>query len=152
MDRVVVALGGNALLQKGEGDTAEAMRRSARRAAEIVADIAEQGWEVVVTHGNGPQVGRILLQQEEAHRVVAPMPLDVCGAESQGQIGYMLQTCIGDVFYERGMDRPVVTVLTLTRVPADDPAFQEPTKPIGPYYGKEKAKRLVRERGYAVAQ
>jgi len=149
--RVVIALGGNALLQKGDEESAESMRRSARVAAEVVADVAQGGWEVVVTHGNGPQVGRILLQQEEAHRVVAPMPLDVCGAESQGQIGYLLQVSIGDVFYERGMDRPVVTVLTLTRVPRDDPAFREPTKPIGPYYGKEKAKRLVRERGYQVA-
>src|SRR5947208_12363149 len=127
------------------------MSRSARYAAEVVAEVEERGWEVVVTHGNGPQVGRILLQNEEAARFVAPMPLDVCGAESQGQIGYLLQVAVGDVFYERGMDRPVATVLTLTRVPAEDPAFQEPTKPIGPYYGKDKAKRLVRERGYRVA-
>lgn len=151
MQRVVVALGGNALLQRGDEDSAESMRSSARFAAEIVADIAELGWEVVVTHGNGPQVGRILIQNEEASRLVAPMPLDVCGAESQGQIGYLLQASIGDVFYERGMDRPVVTVLTLTRVPKDDPAFDEPTKPIGPYYGKDKAKRLVRERGYRLS-
>ena len=138
-------------MQKGDEDSAQSMRRSARVAAEMLADVAERGWEVVVTHGNGPQVGRILLQNEEAARLVAPMPLDVCGAESQGQIGYLLQVAVGDVFYERGMDRPVATVLTLTRVPPDDPAFQEPTKPIGPYYGKEKAKRLVRERGYRVA-
>src|SRR3989441_3361265 len=151
MNRVVIALGGNALLQKGDEESAQSMRRSARVAAEMLADVAERGWEVVVTHGNGPQVGRILLQQEEAHRVVAPMPLDVCGAESQGQIGYLLQVSVGDVFYERGMDRPVATVLTLTRVPPHDPAFQAPTKPIGPYYGKDKAKRLVRERGYHVA-
>ena len=151
MDRVVIALGGNALLQKGDEESADSMRRSARVAAEVVADVAEQGWEVVVTHGNGPQVGRILLQNEEAARLVAPMPLDVCGAESQGQIGYLLQVAVGDVFYERGMDRPVATVLTLTRVPPHDPAFQDPTKPIGPYYGKDKAKRLVRERGYHVA-
>lgn len=151
MQRVVVALGGNALLQKGDEDSAESMRRSARFAAEVVADIARRGWEVVVTHGNGPQVGRILIQQEEAHRVVAPMPLDVCGAESQGQIGYLLQASIGDVFYERNMDRPVATVLTLTRVPGDDPAFENPTKPIGPYYGREKARRLIRERGYRMA-
>lgn len=151
MDRVVVALGGNALLQRGEVDSADSMRRSARSAAEIVADIADQGWEVVVTHGNGPQVGRILIQNEEAARLVSPMPLDICGAQSQGQIGYLLQVSIGDVFYERGMDRPVATVLTLTRVPPDDPAFGEPTKPIGPYYGKEKAKRLGRERGYRMA-
>jgi carbamate kinase len=151
MDRVVVALGGNALLQRGDEDSADSMRRSARFAAEVVADIAEQGWEVVVTHGNGPQVGRILIQNEEAARLVSPMPLDVCGAQSQGQIGYLLQVAVGDVFYERGMDRPVVTVLTLTRVPRDDPAFEEPTKPIGPYYGKDKGRRLARERGYRLA-
>src|SRR5438034_1089541 len=127
------------------------MRRSARFASEVVAGIAEDGWEVVVTHGNGPQVGRILLQQEAASDLVAPMPLDVCGAESQGQIGYLLQANIGDVFYERGMDRPVVTVLTLTRVPADDPAFREPTKPVGPYYPEADARRLIRERGWSMA-
>ena len=151
MDRVVVALGGNALLHKGEDDTAEAMRRSARLAAEVVADIAGLGWEIVVTHGNGPQVGRILLQNEAARQLVAPMPLDVCGAESQGQIGYLLQTCIGDVFYERAMDRPVATVLTLTRVAKDDPAFREPTKPIGPYYGEDEARQLAEESGYSMA-
>src|SRR5439155_25270878 len=137
MQRVVVALGGNALLRRGEDDTAENMRRSARFAAERIADIAHSGWEVGVTHGNGPQVGRILLQQEAARGFVAPMPLDICGAESQGQIGYLLQTTVGDVFYERGMERPVVTILTLTRVNRDDPAFAHPTKPIGPYYGED---------------
>src|SRR2546427_1943226 len=151
MKRVVVALGGNAVLRRDEEESAEAMRTSARQAAEVIADIAQQDWEVVVTHGNGPQVGRILLQNEAARQFVAPMPLDVCGAESQGQIGYLLQANIGDVFYERGMDRPVATVLTLTRVPKDDPAFHEPTKPIGPYYGRDEAKRLARDRGYHVA-
>src|SRR5919198_2358330 len=106
MERVVVALGGNALLKRGEDDTAENLRRSARFAAERVADIAEAGWEVVVTHGNGPQVGRILLRQDAAKDQVGPMPLDVCGAESQGQIGYFLQVAFGDVFFERGMERP----------------------------------------------
>jgi len=149
--RVVIALGGNALLQKGDEDTIESMRRSARLAAEVVADIAQSGWEVVVTHGNGPQVGRILLQNERARGLVHPMPLDVCGAESQGQIGYLLQASIGDVFYERDMERPVVTILTLTRVPKDDPAFENPTKPIGPYYKRDEARRLARERGYSVA-
>jgi carbamate kinase len=148
MRRAVVALGGNALLHKGDPDTSEAMEKAARVAAEVIADIAAHGWEVVVTHGNGPQVGRILLQQEAAAGYVTPMPLDVCGAQSQGQIGYMLQTNIGDVFYERGTDRPVVTMLTLTRVPKDDPAFQDPTKPVGPYYREDEAKRLMAERGY----
>ncbi len=124
MERIVVALGGNALLQRGEEDDIEHMRRSARFAAQQIAEIAARGWQVVVTHGNGPQVGRILLQNEAARDFVHPMPLDVCGAESQGQIGYLLQVTIGDVFYERNMEKPVVTVLTLTRVPPDDPAFQ----------------------------
>src|SRR5215210_8308610 len=124
MERVVVALGGNALLRRGADDTFEEMYAAARAAAERIADIAAEGWQVVVTHGNGPQVGRILLQQEAAAASVHPMPLDVCGAQSQGQIGYLLQVTIGDVFFERGQERPVTTMLTLTRVPVDDPAFE----------------------------
>ncbi len=150
MERVVVALGGNALLRRGQEDTYENMFASARAAAERVVDIAQAGWEIVVTHGNGPQVGRILLQQEAARGWAAPMPLDVCGAESQGQIGYLLQVTIGDVFFERGMERPVATVLTLTRVRPDDPAFREPTKPIGPFYEEEEARRLTEERGWVM--
>lgn len=150
MERVVVALGGNALLRRGEEDSYENMFASSRGAAEKIADIAAAGWEVVVTHGNGPQVGRILLQQEAARGWVNPMPLDVCGAESQGQIGYLLQVTIGDVFFERGMQRPVATVLTLTRVRGDDPAFQDPTKPIGPFYEEEEAHKLAEERGYVM--
>jgi carbamate kinase len=150
MERVVVALGGNALLRRGQEDTYENAYRSARGAAEKIADIATAGWEVVLTHGNGPQVGRILLQQEAARGWVHPMPLDVCGAESQGQIGYLLQVTIGDVFYERGMERPVATVLTLTRVRLDDPAFKDPTKPIGPFYEEDEANKLSQERGYAM--
>ncbi|MGH2690889.1 MAG: carbamate kinase [Actinomycetota bacterium] len=151
MPRVVVALGGNALLRRGDEDSAEVRRKNARSAAERVAQVAEQGWEIVVTHGNGPQVGRILLQNEAASEWVHPMPLDVCGAESQGQIGYLLQVTIGDVFYERGMERPVVTTLTFARVRPDDPAFQDPTKPIGPHYEEAQAKRLAAERGWVVA-
>ena len=150
MERVVVALGGNALLRRGQEDTFENLYRSARSAAEQVADIASSGWEVVVTHGNGPQVGRILLQQEAARRWVHPMPLDVCGAESQGLIGYLLQVTIGDVFFEREMERPVATVLTLTRVRPDDPAFAEPTKPIGPFYEQEEANELAATHGWVM--
>lgn len=150
MERVVIALGGNALLRRGSDDTFEEMYRASRLAAERIADIAATGWEVVVTHGNGPQVGRILLQQEAAKDVVHPMPLDVCGAESQGQIGYLLQVTIGDVFFERGMERPVVTILTLTRVRPQDPAFRNPTKFVGPYYEEEQAKELGVARGYVM--
>jgi carbamate kinase len=150
MERVVVALGGNALLRRGQDDTFENLYGSSRSAAEGIADIAAAGWEVVVTHGNGPQVGRILLQQEAAKRWVHPMPLDVCGAESQGLIGYLLQVTIGDVFFERGMERPVATVLTLTRVRPDDPAFANPTKPIGPFYAEAEARQLETEQGWVL--
>jgi carbamate kinase len=150
VERVVVALGGNALLRRGEDDTFENMYASARRAAERVVDVSDAGWEIVVTHGNGPQVGRILLQQEAARGWVHPLPLDVCGAESQGQIGYLLQVTIGDVFFERGTERPVATVLTLTRVRPDDPALTEPTKPVGPFYEKDEANKLAEERGYVM--
>jgi carbamate kinase len=150
VERVVIALGGNALLRRGAEDTFEEMYRASRAAAERIADIAAAGWEVVVTHGNGPQVGRILLQQEAAKDVVHPMPLDVCGALSQGQIGYLLQVTIGDVCFERGMERPVCTVLTLTRVRPNDPAFRDPAKFVGPFYEEEEARRLVAERGYTM--
>jgi carbamate kinase len=149
-ERVVIALGGNALLRRGAQDTYEEMYGAARLAAERIADIAAVGWEVVVTHGNGPQVGRILLQQEAAKEVVHPMPLDVCGAESQGLIGYLLQVTIGDVFFERGMERPVATVLTLTRVRRDDPAFARPTKYVGPFYTEAEAEALRAARGYTM--
>jgi carbamate kinase len=148
--RIVVALGGNALLRRGAPDTYEEMYVAAREAAERIADIAADGWEVVVTHGNGPQVGRILIQQEAAAKQVHPMPLDVCGAESQGQIGYLLQVTIGDVFFERGMERPVVTVLTLARVRAQDPAFRNPTKYVGPYFTEAQARRREEQRGWSM--
>jgi carbamate kinase len=150
VDRVVVALGGNALLRRGADETHQEMVRAARRAAERIVDIAADDWEVVVTHGNGPQVGRILIQQEAAANQVAPMPLDVCGAESQGQIGYLLQIAIGDVFFERGMERPVVTILTLTRVRERDPAFRNPTKFVGPYFTQAQARRLETQRGWVM--
>ncbi|HSL11690.1 MAG TPA: carbamate kinase [Actinomycetota bacterium] len=150
MERVVVALGGNALLRRGAPDTYDEAYRAARGAAEKIAEIAAAGWEVVVTHGNGPQVGRILIQQEAAAGQVHPMPLDVCGAESQGQIGYLLQVTIGDVFFERGMERPVATVLTLTRVEANDPAFANPTKFVGPFFDEAQARALEDERGWVM--
>jgi carbamate kinase len=150
MERVVVALGGNALLRRDADDTFEEMYRACREAAERIAEIAADGWQVVLTHGNGPQVGRILLQQEAAAGSVHPMPLDVCGAQSQGQIGYLLQVTIGDVFFERGMERPVCTVLTLARVRPDDPAFSNPTKFVGPFYEEEEARRLESERGFTM--
>jgi len=110
----------------------------------------EQGWDVVITHGNGPQVGFILLRSELASHVLHTVPLDSCGADTQGAIGYMIQQSLYNEFLKRGMKKQAVTVVTQVVVDKDDPAFQNPTKPIGPFYTEAEAKRLAAERGWAV--
>lgn len=145
---VVIALGGNAILQHREAGTAEEQLANLRRAAVEIAAIAAAGYAVAVTHGNGPQVGDILLRNEIAKDVLPPMPLDVCGAESQGMIGYLLQQALG----EAGLDVPVAAVLTRTLVDGDDPAFGSPTKPIGPNYTAMQARGLEREKGWRMVQ
>jgi carbamate kinase len=144
MRRIVVALGGNALLCRGEPAEAETQKRNVLRAASALAALADE-YELVITHGNGPQVGLLALEAD-AYKAVSPYPLDVLGAESQGMIGYLLvQALRGEV------DREVVALLTQVVVAADDPAFTRPTKPIGPVYGREEATRLAAERGWTIA-
>jgi carbamate kinase len=105
-----------------------------------------------VTHGNGPQVGNILIQNEEAGRLVPAMPLDVCGAESQGQIGYMIQQLLHNRLRGLGIDKPVVTLVTQVVVDPDDPAFKKPTKPVGPFYSKEQAEQLAPAKGWVMKE
>jgi carbamate kinase len=143
--RVVVALGGNALLRRGEPLEAEVQRRNVAVAADATARLAAVH-EVVVTHGNGPQVGLLALQAEALPRVT-PYPLDVLGAESEGMIGYLIEQELRN----RLPRRQVVTLLTQVEVSADDPAFGHPTKPIGPVYTEEEARRLAGERGWSIA-
>ncbi len=133
MKTIVVALGGNAILQRGEKGTAEEQRDNVRVTAEQIASLIKDGYRVVVTHGNGPQVGGILIQNELARDKVPAMPMDICGAESQGMIGYMMQMYIRNALRKRGLDIPVATVVTQTLVRKDDPAFKNPTKPVGPF-------------------
>ena len=144
--RLVVALGGNALLRRGEPLTADIQRRRAGEAMGLVAQIAAED-DVVLTHGNGPQVGLLALQAL-AYADVPAYPLDVLGAESEGMIGYMLE----QELQNRLPERTAVTVLTQVVVDRDDPAFGAPSKPIGPVYTEEQARRLARERGWAVAR
>ena len=144
--KVVVALGGNALLRRGEPLDAEVQRGNVRRAAEAVALIADEH-SVIVTHGNGPQVGLLALQAE-AYEGVAPYPLDLLGAESEGMIGYLLEQELTNAL----PDRQAAVLLTQVLVDAGDPALDEPSKPIGPVYDQETARRLSRERGFAVAR
>jgi carbamate kinase len=148
--RILVALGGNAILAQGSSGTAEEQFATVRKACKHLVGIIRQGHEVIITHGNGPQVGDILLKDELARDTLPPMPLDVCGAESQGMIGYMIQQSLGNELRRVGLDLQVATVLTETVVNANDPAFENPTKPIGLFYTARQAARLNKERGWFV--
>ena len=151
METLVLAVGGNALLRVGDNGTAEEQFKRARETAENIFPIFNE-YKVVVTHGNGPQVGAILLQNENSRNIVPPMPLDVCGAMSQGEIGYFLGQSFHNVFDEKGVKKEIVTVLTRVLVDENDPAFKNPTKPIGPFYTEEEAKKLAKERGWTVIE
>ncbi len=149
---IVVALGGNAILKQGQSGTAGEQQANTRRAAAGISDLIEQGNTVVVTHGNGPQVGNILIQGEMARQSVPSMPLDICGAKSQGSIGYMLQQALSNELSRRGLCRSVVTVVTQVMVDPGDPAFTKPTKPIGPFYDRREARELSRARGHVMVE
>lgn len=144
---IVIALGGNAILQPGQNGTVDEQMENVDSTAEQVAELIAQGHRVVITHGNGPQVGALLIQQEAGRDRVPPMPLDVCGAESQGQIGYMLQQSIGKMLARRSIQRPVATVITQMVVDPNDPAFANPTKPVGPFYSAYYAEQRMKETG-----
>lgn len=145
--RIVIALGGNALLRRGEPLTAENQRQNVRIACEQIAKIWPNN-ELVIAHGNGPQVGLLALQGA-AYKDVPTYPLDVLGAESVGMIGYMIQQELGNLV---PFEVPFATLLSQVEVDKNDPAFQNPTKPIGPVYSKEEAEKLAKEKGWSVAQ
>jgi carbamate kinase len=143
--RIVVALGGNALLRRGEAMTAANQRANVRIAAEALAPLVEDN-ELVVSHGNGPQVGLLALQAD-AYKDVEAYPLDVLGAQTEGMIGYMIEQELGNVL---PVEQPLATILTMVEVDPDDPAFSNPTKRIGPLYGEAEAMQLVKEKGWVV--
>ena len=139
---IVIALGGNALLQRGQKGSFEEQYQNVKTTATRVADLIERGHKIVMTHGNGPQVGATLLRHEAAKNIVPPFPLDACGAETQGFIGYMIQQAVRNELKSRGLDKFVVTIITRVIVDKHDSAFQNPTKPIGPFYSKEEADKV----------
>ena len=148
--RLVVALGGNAILRRGERGTAEEQAGHVRYAAENLTALVREGHRIAITHGNGPQVGDILLANECARDTLPRMPLDVCGAESQGMLGYLIQQSLENALRDAGVDRRVITVVTQTVVDRSDPAFSRPTKPIGPFYSETEARQLAEKEGWAV--
>jgi len=148
--RILVALGGNAILRRDSKGTAEEQFENVRSACKHLVGMILHGHTVTITHGNGPQVGDILLKDELARGTLPQMPLDVCGAESQGMIGYMIQQSLRNALRGVGLELQVATVLTETVVDADDPAFKNPTKPIGPFYSATEASRLREEKGWVL--
>lgn len=149
--RVVVALGGNALSPSGGDGSVEEMRRSLAATASSLADLVAGGTSLILTHGNGPQVGRLLLQQELAADTVPPMPMDVCGALSQGQLGYLLAQALDNALRRRKLPSRVLTLLTQVVVDGRDPAFRRPSKPVGPTYDRPQAQAIAHASGHVFA-
>jgi carbamate kinase len=144
----VVALGGNALVAHDRAGTIEEQRETTRATMAQVAEQVARGARVVLTHGNGPIVGNIVLRSEAMAAKIPPMPLDICGADSQGGIGYMIQQVLQNELARAGVQRPVVTLVTQVEVDPNDPAFHNPTKPIGPFYRPGEAAQLAATKGW----
>lgn len=141
----LIAFGGNAMLPAENRGTAVEQYNYAKKAASILVDVVIKGYRLVVVHGNGPQVGNVLLQMEAASNQIPPFPLDVCDAMTEGSMGYMLERAIVNELRKRSIDREVVTLLTQIIVDREDPAFAKPTKPIGPFYNSFRARQLKKE-------
>ncbi len=150
--KVVIALGGNALEEKGLPPTSQSQMNVVAKTSEYIADLSAEGYELAIVHGNGPQVGRILLATEAASHVTPALPFDVCGAMSQGYIGYHIQQALRKSLEKRNRHLPVVTVITQMVVDEKDPAFTNPTKPIGPFYTEAEARALEKEKGYVMKE
>ncbi len=150
----VIAIGGNSLIKDKNHQTVEDQYQAAKETCHHIADRLETGWDVAIGHGNGPQVGFILRRSEIAHRVegMHEIPLDVCGADSQGAIGYALQQNLQNEFYQRGVKKNVATIITQVLVDKNDPAFQNPTKPIGGFMDEADARHRQTELGWTVVE
>ena len=149
---VVIALGGNAIKQAGEVGTAEDQFRNVAISCEQLVEMNKQDYLMVLTHGNGPQAGNLLIQQEEGSKLVPSMPLDVVDAMTQGEIGYMFQNQLQNAFRRDGREIPIASLITQMIVDENDPDFQDPSKPVGPFYTEEEAKELEKYKGYIVKE
>ncbi|MEM0467033.1 MAG: carbamate kinase [Candidatus Thermoplasmatota archaeon] len=149
--RAVIALGGNALIKKGQKGTIYEQFANTRESCKAIVNMIHAGWDVAITHGNGPQVGAIFLQNEAAKHITPAMPLGICVAESEGLIGYMIQQCLSNALRKNHIEKPVIALITQVLVDRDDPSLLNPTKPIGPYYTEEEAKQMIRD-GYAMTK
>jgi carbamate kinase len=147
--KAVIALGGNALIKDGQEGNIHEQFANSRNIVKSIVKIIKKGWDIVITHGNGPQVGAILLQNDLARDITPPMPLGICVAESEGLIGYMIQQCLSNELKSEKIKKPVVTLITQVLVDITDSSFKNPTKPIGPFYNEEEVDEIIEE-GYKV--
>jgi carbamate kinase len=151
MKKAIVALGGNALIKEGQDGNIYDQFDNTREVSRSLVKMIKNDWNIVVTHGNGPHVGAILLQNNIARDVTPPMPLGICVAESQGMIGYMIQQCLANTLRKSGINRNVVALITQALVDENDPSLNNPTKPIGPYWKKGEAEELKKD-GYILKE
>jgi carbamate kinase len=152
MPRLVIAIGGNSLIPDADHKSVQDQYGAAGETGDHIAGLIEKGWDVAISHGNGPQVGFILRRSELSSDELHEIPLDYCGADTQGAIGYMLQQNLVNDFRQRGIDKSVATVVTQVEVDRNDPAFQNPSKPIGSFMGEEEAMRRRDEDGWDVRE
>ncbi|MGB5565916.1 MAG: carbamate kinase [Acidimicrobiia bacterium] len=152
MPRLVIAIGGNSLIPDGDHESVQDQYVAAAETDDHIASLVEQGWDVAISHGNGPQVGFILRRSEMASSELHEVPLDFCGADTQGAIGYMLQQNLVNDFRQRGVAKSVATIVTLVEVYANDPAFANPSKPIGSFMDEADAKRRQDEEGWDIRE
>lgn len=149
---VVIAIGGNAIIQAGQRGTIEEQFTNILQSCDPIIDLIEEGYGVVLTHGNGPQVGNALLKVEATSKILPVAPLDICGAETQGSLGYMIQQTLYNRMKARGIKKNIATVVTQVVVDKEDTAFQNPTKPIGPFYSKERAKEISQKTNATIVE
>lgn len=149
---MVIALGGNSIIPVNKQGTIEEQYELTRATMVHVAKLIAEGHLIVITHGNGPVVGNIVIRNEMAKHIIPPMPLDICGADSEGGIGYMIQQTLQNQLRKIGIDKDVFTIVTQVVVDQNDPAFLNPTKPIGPFYKRDEAERIAKEKGWVVIE
>lgn len=148
----LVAFGGNAMLPDSQKGLQSEQMRNAARAAELMVHIVRKGYELIIVHGNGPQVGNLLIQMEEAANKIPPYTLDVCDAMTEGSMGFMLERALVNELRRRSIDKEVASLVTQVVVDKDDPAFSKPTKPVGPFYSKFRGEQLAREKGWTMVE
>src|SRR3989304_1007377 len=152
MEKTIVSIGGNALIRRGDTGTIEEQFENARAACAYIAKMSSGGNAVIITHGNGPVVGNIVIRNEAAKNTVPPMPLYICDADSEGGIGFMIQQTLYNQLKRLHREKDVVTVVTQVVVSPEDPAFKNPTKPVGPFYAEKEARELEGSKGWQLSE